>query len=83
MEVEFILITQLTRNIVVVLVRFSMAFVSRYQDPAYWRDGEVKDDIDYYSHELGEQPTILTVPTREGFPNGVICHVGKNRSGTC
>ena len=55
----------------------TVVYVSRYQDPAYWRDGEVKDDIDYYSHELGEQPTILTVPTREGFPNGVIAMWGK------
>jgi hypothetical protein len=55
----------------------TVVYVSRYQDPAYWRDGEVKDDIDYYSRELGEQPTILTMPTREGFPNGVIATWGK------
>jgi S1-C subfamily serine protease len=55
----------------------TVVYVSRYQDPAYWRDGEVKDDIDYYSRELGEQPTILTMPTREGFPNGVIAAWGK------
>jgi hypothetical protein len=55
----------------------TVVYVSRYQDPAYWRDGEVKDDIDYYSRELGEQPTILTMPTREGFPNGVIAMWGE------
>ena len=50
----------------------TVVYVSRYQDPAYWRDGEVKDDIDYYSRELGEQPTILTMPTREGFPKVLL-----------
>ena len=52
-------------------------YVSRYQDPAYWRDGEVQDDIEYYSRQLGEQPTILKMPTREGIPNGVIATWGK------
>jgi hypothetical protein len=52
--------------------------VSRYQDPAYWRDDEeVEDDIGYYSRELGEAPTFLTMPTREGFPNGIIAKWGK------
>src|SRR3984893_1635429 len=55
----------------------TVGYVSRYQDPAYWRDGEVKDDIDYYSRQLGEQPTILKMPTREGIPNGVIAVWGK------
>jgi hypothetical protein len=55
----------------------TVGYVSRYQDPAYWRDGEVKDDIDYYSRQLGEQPTILKMPTREGIPNGVIAMWGK------
>jgi hypothetical protein len=55
----------------------TVVYVGRYQDPAYWRDGDVKDDIDYYSRELGEQPTILTMPTREGKPNGVIATWGK------
>jgi len=55
----------------------TVVYVSRYQDPAYWRDGEVKDDIDDYSRQLGEQPTILKMPTREGIPNGVIAMWGK------
>jgi hypothetical protein len=55
----------------------TVVYVSRYQDPAYWRDGEVKDDIDYYSRELGQEPTVLTMPTREGFPNGLIATWGK------
>ena len=55
----------------------TVVYVSRYQDPAYWRAGEVKDDIDYYSRELGQEPTILTMPTRKGFPNGLIATWGK------
>ena len=55
----------------------TVIYVGRYQDPAYWHDGDVKDDIDYYSREHGEQPTILTMPTREGKPIGVIATWGK------
>jgi hypothetical protein len=55
----------------------TVLYVSRYQDPAYWRDGEVKDGIEYYSRTLGEKPTILKMPTREGIPNGVIATWGK------
>jgi hypothetical protein len=55
----------------------TVVYVSRYQDPAYWRDGEVEEDIGYYSRELGEAPTFLTMPIREGFPNGVIATWGK------
>jgi hypothetical protein len=54
-----------------------VVYVSRYQDPAYWRDDEVEEDIGYYSRELGEAPTFLTMPTREGIPNGVIATWGK------
>jgi hypothetical protein len=52
-------------------------YVSRYQDPAYWRDGEVEEDIGDYSRELGEAPTFLTMPTRDGLPNGLIATWGK------
>ena len=55
----------------------TVVYVSRYQDPAYWRDDEVEEDIGYYSRELGEAPTFLTMPTRERFPNGVIATWGK------
>jgi hypothetical protein len=55
----------------------TVLYVSRHQDPAYWRDDEVKDDIEYYSRTLGEQPTILKMPTREGIPNGIIATWGK------
>ena len=54
----------------------TVVYVSRYQDPAYWRDGEVQDDIEY-TRQLGEQPTILKMPTREAIPNGVIATWGK------
>jgi hypothetical protein len=55
----------------------TVVYASRYQDPAYWRDDEVEEDIGYYSRELGEAPTFLTMPTREGISNGVIATWGK------
>ena len=54
-----------------------MVYVSRYQDPAYWRDDEVEEDIGYYSRELGEAPTFLTMPNRDELPNAVIATWGK------
>jgi S1-C subfamily serine protease len=55
----------------------TVVYVSRYQDPAYWRDDEVEEDIGYYSRELGEAPTFLTMPTRGELPNAVIATWGK------
>ena len=55
----------------------TVVYVSRYQDPAYWRDNEVEEDIGYYSRELGEAPTFLTMPTRDELPNAVIATWGK------
>src|ERR1700736_4906876 len=55
----------------------TVLYVSRYQDPAYWRDDEVEEDIGYYSRELGEAPTFLTMPTRDELPNAVIATWGK------
>src|ERR1700720_658361 len=54
-----------------------VVYASRYQDPAYWRDDEVEEDIGYYSRELGEAPTFLTMPTRDELPNAVIATWGK------
>ncbi|MGA6969229.1 MAG: hypothetical protein WBZ51_37095, partial [Xanthobacteraceae bacterium] len=55
----------------------TVVYASRYQDPAYWRDDEVEEDIGYYSRELGEAPTFLTMPTRDELPNAVIATWGK------
>src|SRR3984893_11697609 len=55
----------------------TVVYVSRYQDPAYWRDDEVEEDIGYYSRELGEAPTFLTMPTRDELPNAVIATWGR------
>ena len=51
-------------------------YVNRFQEPAYWDDDEVKDDIDRYARKIGEQPKILKMPSRAGFPNGVIATWG-------
>ena len=55
----------------------TVVYVSRYQDLAYWRDDEVEEDLGYYSRELGEAPTFLTMPTRGELPNAVIATWGK------
>lgn len=52
-------------------------YVNRFQEPAYWDDDEVKNDIDRYARRIGEQPRILKMPARPGFPKGVIATWGK------
>src|SRR5437764_3541802 len=54
----------------------TVVYVSRYQDPASLRDGEVEEDIGYYSRQLGEAPTFLTMPPRGQLPNAVIATWG-------
>jgi S1-C subfamily serine protease len=51
--------------------------VSRYQDPAYWPDGEVRHAIEYFSRRLGKEARILAMPIREGLPNGIIAMWGQ------
>ena len=52
-------------------------YVNRFQEPAYWDDDEVQEDINRYAHTIGEQPRILNMPARPGFPKGVIAIWGK------
>jgi serine protease Do len=55
----------------------TVVYVNRFQEPAFWGENEVKNDIDYYSRKLGGQPTkIINMPTRARFPNGTIATWG-------
>jgi hypothetical protein len=54
----------------------TVVYVNRFQEPAYWDEDEVKDDIDSYARKIGQQPRILNMPGRSGFPNGLIATWG-------
>ena len=58
----------------------TVVYVSRYQDPAYWRDGEVKDDIDYYPRAWRTADNLDDADPRR-VSKWCYCHVGKNYSG--
>jgi hypothetical protein len=47
-------------------------YINRFQEPAFWDDNEVNDDIARYSQKIGEEPRILKMPRRSGFPDGTI-----------
>jgi uncharacterized protein/S1-C subfamily serine protease len=47
-------------------------YINRFQEPAFWDDNEVNDDIARYSRKVGAEPKILKMPRRSGFPDGTI-----------
>ena len=52
-------------------------YVNRYQEPAFFGGSEADDDIQRYSHKIGETPRITKMPYRAGFPNGILASWGK------
>jgi len=52
-------------------------YVNRYQEPAFFGASEADDDIQRYSHKIGETPRITKMPYRAGFPNGILASWGK------
>jgi hypothetical protein len=55
----------------------SVVYVNRYQEPAFWGPNEADEDIQRYSRKIGEQPRIITLPSRPGLPNGILATWGK------
>jgi hypothetical protein len=54
----------------------TVAYVNRYQEPAYWAANEVVDDIQRYSLKIGEEPHIIQSPARPGLPKGTLATWG-------
>jgi hypothetical protein len=55
----------------------TIVYVNRFQEPAYWRKGEIENDIDYYSQKLGQRPTkIVQMPAKKGYVGGAIATWG-------
>jgi hypothetical protein len=52
-------------------------YINRFQEPAFWGNDEVNEDMQQYTRKIGEQPNIVTMPSRPGLPNGVIGVWGK------
>jgi hypothetical protein len=52
-------------------------YVNRYQEPAFFGASEADDEIQRYSHKIGESPRITRMPHRAGFPNGILASWGK------
>jgi S1-C subfamily serine protease len=53
-----------------------VAYVNRYQEPAYWATNEIKDDIQRYSKKVSQEPRIIHMPTGPGFPKGTLATWG-------
>ena len=47
-------------------------YINRFQEPAYWSDDEVNENIARYSRKIGAEFKILKMPRRSGFPDGTI-----------
>jgi hypothetical protein len=54
----------------------TVVYVSRYQDPAYWRDDEVEEDIGYYSRQLGGATDVLDDANPRRDTKRRDCHLG-------
>jgi outer membrane protein OmpA-like peptidoglycan-associated protein len=57
----------------------SVAYVNRFQKPAYWAIQEIDEDIQRHSQTLGSQPKIMKLPTREGLAHAVLATWGNVR----
>jgi hypothetical protein len=53
-----------------------IVYLNRYQEPAYWGTNEAQDDILRYSKKVGEEPRIIHLPARPGFPKGTLATWG-------
>jgi S1-C subfamily serine protease len=53
-----------------------VVYVNRYQEPAYWRANEAKDDIQRYSKKVGQEPRVIHLPARPGLPRGTLATWG-------
>ncbi len=47
-------------------------YINRFQEPAFWDDNEVSDDIARYSRKVGHEPRIIKMPSKPGLPEGII-----------
>jgi hypothetical protein len=54
-------------------------YVNRYQEPAFWKAHEAKDDIERYSKKVGEDPHIIHLPPHRGLPKGTLAMWGNVR----
>jgi S1-C subfamily serine protease len=54
----------------------TVVYVNRYQEPAYWKANEAKDDIERYSKKVGQEPRIVHLPPHPGFPKGTLATWG-------
>jgi S1-C subfamily serine protease len=52
-------------------------YINRFQEPAYWADDEVEQDIKRYSRQIKAEPKIIKVPSRRGLPEATIAVWGK------
>src|SRR5262249_10831345 len=55
----------------------TVVYVNRYQEPAYWSEDEVADEIQRYSSKIVEEPHIIQLPARAGLPKGILVAWGK------
>ena len=49
-----------------------VVYVNRFQAPAFFGPKEADEDIQQYSHRLGESPRIIRMPGRAGVPDGIL-----------
>jgi hypothetical protein len=54
-----------------------IAYVNRYQAPAFFSPTEAEEDIERYSRQIGERPRVIAMPPRPEVPHGILAAWGK------
>jgi hypothetical protein len=55
----------------------NILYVNRSQEPAFFSQNEVEEEIQRYSSKIGEVPRIMKMPHRSGVRDGIIAVWGK------
>jgi outer membrane protein OmpA-like peptidoglycan-associated protein len=56
-----------------------VAYVNRFQKPAYWAVDEINEDVQRFSKKIGSQPEIINLSPRDGLAKAVLATWGQLR----
>ena len=55
----------------------NVVYINRSQEPSFFNSTQAQQDIERYSHKLGESARLIKMPVRSGLPQGLIATWGQ------
>ena len=55
----------------------NVVYINRSQEPSFFNSTQAQQDIERYSHKLGESARLMKMPARSGLPQGLIATWGQ------